>query len=432
MNKLLLSLLFILLTSQALATQWDGLHYNENAFVADSKVKAIVNKDGICNQVKSNGKVHNLRVGTLESRYCSTIYKFKKKDYFKLNKGSLAEDLFITEYKILEENEVVNSYSFGDGSLYFEEVTFDQNLGLMSSKTKKQSDYETVFRDTDWEELLELNLTAQYLWAKYSKKYGSEKARDLYFKNKLEKDIQIFKKSVIVFLESTELGNHKGLSLLSNFHPLFSQVLIEIFSDVFTFTLSGEKASKTDLYRTRLRPCFFGCNQNFRQGIYLEEEYDIMYYTMNMDSERVSYIPITYGFSSGLEARASRVFKKMANVFILMNMISAKECMVWGLRPELSRIIVQSLNYGYAIVDNNDLQSMFLTLKMRNALACGSIRYNKMPSLELMEEHRESKHGYTVQYISDYVNSENLVNKYLTLNKSNLKVVLKKFRSLLP
>ncbi len=228
----LFSLMIISIPSQAL---WDGLNYDEELFIATDKIRLHLNQDGKCDTITYKGKKRNLRAGTLENRYCKSIYNSKQSSYLKEGKGSFAKDLYITDYKILEKEGIPPSYAFADSLFVYYQMGFSENSSSSVSVLREAPyvNYKKMMLNTDWEELLDLNIIAKNLWAKYVKLHGAEKARSLYFKNKLGKDILIFRKSVILYLESSEIGFHYGMNPLSGFHPLFVQVILENYTDSF-------------------------------------------------------------------------------------------------------------------------------------------------------------------------------------------------------
>ncbi len=86
----------------------------------------------------------------------------------------------------------------------------------------------------DWESLLDLNRESYKLWNDIKDKLEVSDAEltDLYFSNnirsrEINQKIKLFKKQVKAFLFSTTFQLTYGLSYIENFHPLFSQVIVE-------------------------------------------------------------------------------------------------------------------------------------------------------------------------------------------------------------
>ncbi|GEM_PF-4715186 len=219
---------------------------------------------------------------------------------------------------------------------------------------------EFLTKSNDWDEILEFNIRAKNLWDDLVAELGETKARIFYFDNKaikmnkkkrkhLHEKISFFHIAVRGYLESANIYDTGGLSLVKNFHPMFVQVLLENTSHFNKFF-----SSKLTRYHEK----------SFVM--------DLLKYMMLISKDNVTN---DFDFNEQLSKEdvifQNNRLKSYLNTLILLNMTEEK-CNSFGLWPGASRWIhlYRSSQIGSSF-DVDPIDHLIRRVEQKTIKVCG-------------------------------------------------------------
>jgi len=353
--------------------------------------------------------VTNTRDNTdsLEANYCERMFAKSAHDYFNsIDKGIPASKLNNLESVLLPTDEVLNvSWNGARRSLKYK-AQLSTNLSsdfssieeiILSRDTtsigrdrimniyRKLSPFHESFwqqgkdifvnrdfleQSADWDEILDLNIRAKHLWdmivknapvspnvssEDYARKayyQGDGYSKDKLLNNKISKQISNYKKSVRAFLESTQIYDTGGLSLIKNHHPLFVQALFENYANFRKF-YESEKFDHNDKNN-------------------MEDIFNAMFI---FDKKRVMQdftfiIPTYYQNALSMDANG---FKRLLNSLIILNQVS-DGCSSLGLWPGSTRFLTDFYKVSsHESYSSNPIGYLFYKLRNNITKQCGSL-----------------------------------------------------------
>ncbi|MDD0853931.1 hypothetical protein HBN50_12535 [Halobacteriovorax sp. GB3] len=224
--------------------------------------------------------------------------------------------------------------------------------------------YEFLLESNDWDSLLDLNNLAKEVWDRVlslSDKHNNyDDLKNAYLlssklhtkkegREKIDHLINTYKQTVLDFLSSGGIRYTYGASMIENFHPFFSQVIIEIFTNLY------RDAEVDGSFSFKSESSFLDAIVIYSSSVASKEKRNQVFETVPHLKERIK----------SEEVRGS--------VLSLMNMIAARSsCRQLGLKPELSRVILshlESVFYGL------DVGNMIKNISENVELNCGEIRW---------------------------------------------------------
>lgn len=292
----------------------------------------------------------------------------------------------------LEHQYCYRMYPYADDDLLKEDFGFPA-LELPSKEViLVNSEDKNLLKAMDWDELLLLNENAKALWDESVSHKGAAQTRAMYFKNKLD-GVEDLKEQIKIFISSTDFNNTHGNLLIKNIHPLFVQILLEMLGENFiTIDLIQiqELAERMESIQVE---GYRAIDLVYMNGLYNDKK----------TAKDLMNAPDFY-------------YKKAVLVLNIINILqglSENECGQWGLRPELTRIYLQSTFNSRAHVGplKMKLFNFDNMLVDKNAKACGDLR-----NIQFIE-HKDLK-AYGDLYST----------QYLILNPETLKVIRKIFK----
>lgn len=327
---------------------------------------------------------------SLEAKYCTRLFntndKFKR--IFDRDVGVPAKSLNNKELRVLDNSKIREVHFYDslhsktprilktkeDGQRPFDDLDeahsdkYTRAIGRMyKNGLEKVRDLDEKFIEegADWESILELNLKARSLWREIversrelNKEYPEEEARYNYFNEnrfvkdkkehkKLEVKIIEYKKEVLHFLDSSEMKVNYGLTKMSSFEPFFVQVILEFFAATNIYTLFDKSALRKHDYSAE--------SLIIERNIFPDNIIKTDFYDENKVEE------------------LQRKFYYKSNLIPLLSMIySMPGCSHLGLRPELSRTLIQGFN---PILFKEFTKEQFFSMIANNARNCGSVEY---------------------------------------------------------
>lgn len=332
---------------------------------------------------------------SLEAKYCNRLFNSQDrfKNLFNRDVGVPANELGNNELYVLDNSKVEKVKFFKSSNLkkyqllgvsedggqpfdqfyrsesdaYTREVMRNYTNGLEGLNS---IDEKFISDGVDWESFLELNIKGQKLWQyvvdrsrELNDKYPEEEARFNYFNQKrfvkdkkehqkITEKIVDYKKEVFNFLDSSEMKVNYGLTKMSSFDPFFIQVIIEFFVSTNIYTMFDKKAI--------LKNDFTVESKIIERNLYPDRINKVDYY----DEDKLEEIQKRFYYKS--------------NIIPIMSMAFSKSgCNHLGLRPELSRTIIQSFN---PLLFSSFARGQFESMKANNALNCGSVEFLQFKS----------------------------------------------------
>ncbi|WP_372654995.1 hypothetical protein [Halobacteriovorax sp.] len=234
------------------------------------------------------------------------------------------------------------------------------HAGFHSTRDGFNITEEFLTKSNDWDEILEFNIKAKNLWDDLVEELGETKARIFYFDNNalkmnkkkrkyLHDKISFFHIAIRGYLESANIYDTGGLSLVQNFHPLFVQVLLENTS---SFNLFFEN----ELHNYHEKSLIL----------------DLLKYMMLIPKDDVTD---DLGFNEQLSMEAlifrNNRLKSYINTLILLNMTEEK-CSSFGLWPGASRWIhlYRSSQIGTSF-DVDPIDHLVRRVEQKTIKSCG-------------------------------------------------------------
>ncbi|EQC48207.1 hypothetical protein M899_2803 [Bacteriovorax sp. BSW11_IV] len=381
-------------------------------FFSSPKIGAQKNQEGKCfrTYLKSNGGViHEIQKNSLEWHYCDRMFANSYGKVFDQNVGVPAIENKEDQISLIEVNEVepvafYPSMLNNEGSKYIYAShdgvspysTSDEKSYGLESNNKLDNDY--LKNSSDWESLEELNLKARSLWQdvvvgsmkETTLEQRFERARELYFKGKLprkiDKEIESFKSEVLAFLNSSEVQVNYGLSLIQNYHPFFTQIILEQFA-VYYFN-AGYGIWPKDI-QLQISEAWVMDSMISQYGkSYLSQNYSN--YIADKYIDQIQYL------------------KKKVNVLMLLTMMTPKNCSKFGLRPELARTMIQKFYLGTFV--GSGIDNFMAHIVRNNMVQCGVV-FSAMPMGDY-EPYFHAERGEIKSIVKKY--------KDLALDKKNI------------
>jgi len=338
----LLFILAILIINQTLAKRLVPIEY-------------IKDSNGSC-QVVITKKRSNTNEGfliypnSLESEFCERMFPESYKDAFSINKDMPAKNLNFDINVIDRHIDSKEQLSVTLSKTNFL-VNYAHAKNKLSTITANRDDFNKLSKQVDWESFYELNQSAIDLWSDLTTMYGAEQARFNYYKKRKfsklhEKEISNFRKDVLSFLESTEIGNSWGLNLLGRVHPLISQVVLETLVIKFPYYVidnglefyMGTNFGKATRYLMKKETIdwksSFKSNTAGLSTIMNVEE-DFVYKLK--DDEIQHFDSLAPGLFKDIQLYLNSIY--------ILQMISENQCSDWGLWPGSSRVVLNYLTF---------------------------------------------------------------------------------------
>lgn len=348
-------------------------------FLSSVKAFAInfeVNEQGYCPGIKVSLAttveiVNPIDENSLEYRLCERMFpNHKNRKSIQSNKYGVPSNVQNYDAPVIRNSESfslshvnhskrVNVHISEDGNYpTFSDDFLDQQYGFDYYKDINLS-YNFLLESNDWDGIYELNRQAANVWravlSKSDLHHDYDSLKNAYIFNKklhskrrgrkeIDELIFNYQKSVLDFLSSSGVRYTYGASLISEFHPFFMQTIIEFYSESFISSLTDKRRIKdTDLY---------SYSKILYASLFVNEKYD----------KKVREI---FQISSS----AYQHFEYQAGILSLINMaVANKNCFQLGLKPELSRSIISSMNnYLYS----TEISNIFKNTQGNLSLNCG-------------------------------------------------------------
>ncbi len=344
----------------------------------------IKNADGDCvaflnSKSKHKPLGHLIYPGSLESKYCQRMFPKSHKDAFSKDRDIPAKRL------AFDITEIDSNIERKELSAALHKTSFQSNKGKkLATISININKFDELSAQVDWDSFYELNKEAIELWNKLSKNYGPEQARFNYYKKrKFSKEdknsIEIFRRNVLSYLKSTEIGNTWGLNLLGRVHPLITQITLEtLVSDYPYYVIdNGFEFYKGTNFGMAARYVMLSEEIDWKSSFNKTNHISIINDVEDSDLYRLDEDDMK--FFNGIPSGNFKEIQLYLNSIYILQMASENQCSDWGLWPGISRVV---LNY-LTIVDQGRSPDHPHGLVLNNIMekvnqACGHIVYGEI------------------------------------------------------
>lgn len=210
---------------------------------------------------------------------------------------------------------------------------------------------EDILSAVDWDIILEFNKMAyEIVQSSKSKNF----IKDFYSRSlprNTKKKISSLISQMDSFFKSTSFTMTYGLSAISDFHPLFTELLLEMF-----YNLHDSSSSLSNMKGGWLKMP----KDDTSKGQVTLELVNRFLYTRNDSFSTVV-------LKSASEHQLEKTLQ-FTNIGIMLMFTSSSDCLAWGFKPASHRQLLQNLFANYANFEGQDLYRRII---MNNKLACG-------------------------------------------------------------